>query len=125
MARMSGSRGHPSWGLLKEARIHAHRCFKIERGTEGAFEAPAGVRILPGAWADGVDALTTELGEGGAPSWVTPCDEEGRPITVEMDEVGNWRLSGVPTGTIGVVYYSWCPLVGCVHEGIVEMMVEE
>lgn len=74
-------------------------------GTGGTLTAPTGGALVLDAWPEGVDALATELGVDGRPTWATPTEADGTPVTVALDSGGVWALSGAPVEyPIGIVY---------------------
>jgi len=77
----------------------------VGAGSSGSLAAPAGGTLVLDAWPEGVDALATELDAGGKPSWETPTEADGTPVTVALDAGGAWTLSGVPAAyPIGIVF---------------------
>lgn len=113
MPRMGGSPGSPLWKELRGTYAYSYRYSKITNGTSGTITVPQRTEIVPDPWADGVDALASEVGAGGIPNWKTPQTTRGGPVTATLDVKGNWTLSDIPdTYPVALVYYSRCSVVG-------------
>lgn len=101
----------PDWqtpagdGSGGDTYVRAFWYHTVAAGTGGALTAPTGGTIVLDAWPEGVDALATELGVDGRPTWATPTEADGTPVTVALDSGGVWALSGAPVEyPIGIVY---------------------
>lgn len=79
---------------------------EIASGTSGTLSAPTGGTILLNEWADGVDALTSEMDAAeNLPSYITPVESDGTPITATLTAGGAWTLSGTPVSyPVAIIY---------------------
>lgn len=101
----------PDWdapqgaGAGGDTYVRAYWFAAVVAGTAGSLAAPTGGALVFDAWPEGVDALATELDAGGKPSWESPTEADGTPVSVALGEDGVWTLSGAPAGyPIGIVF---------------------
>lgn len=101
----------PDWdtpdgaGTGGDVYVRAYWFAAVAAGTSGSLAAPTGGTLCLDAWPEGVDALATELDAGGKPSWETPTEADGTPVTATLDSGGAWTLSGTPSAyPVGIVF---------------------
>lgn len=77
----------------------------IASGSSGTLSPPSGGTIVLDQWPEGVDALAVELDASGKPTWQTPAEDDGTPVTATLDASGNWTLSGAPASyPVGIIF---------------------
>ncbi len=76
----------------------------VGTSTSGTLSAPSGGSLVLGQWPNDTDAIASEAGTDGAPSWIQPEASDGTAVTATLDSSGNWTLSDTPTNDTCIVF---------------------
>ena len=97
---------------LENKHVTATWFERVGNRTGGTLTPPHNSEIVLDTWDEGIDAVTSEIGEDGKPTFVSPKDLDGKILTVTLDIDGNWKLSGTPRKfPIAIIYVYSIPVV--------------
>lgn len=90
---------------LEAKNVRCTRFAIIGSGTSGIITIAAGNVVVLDDFGDGADAVSSEIGSDGRPSYISAQDANGTRVAVAFDIDGNYVLSHTPRAyPISVVY---------------------
>lgn len=104
---------YDDWGEVSSGDIMGQSTFKvtyyeiidISAATSGSLQAsPQGATIQEGEFGESGNSILSKLNTSSKPSYSSPVDGVGDPITVNLDTNGDWMASDTFSDPVALIY---------------------